>query len=100
MFRTFAVCHSNNVFLCPICHSPEIALQNGETKRVLLTSSTLYGVWDQVSISSLTDHFEMECIVGKYTVVLCISFYNFISLAKLHGFSKNYKNVDRFYETS
>ena len=34
------------------------------TKRVILCSSTLYGIWDKHSLPSITDHFEMECIVG------------------------------------
>ena len=34
-----------------------------ETKRVVLTSSTLYGVWDK-PMPQNTIHFDMEAIVG------------------------------------
>ena len=37
---------------------------DSETKRVILSDSTLYGVWDQPSLPSITDHMDIECIVG------------------------------------
>ena len=64
--RTFAICYSlTGTFMCPICQSMEPTLQPVHlTKRVILCSSTLYGIWDQQSLPTITDHFEMECIVG------------------------------------
>ena len=63
--RTFALCWTDSDFLCPICHKQEPPLQSKEfTKRVILSSSTLYGIWDQESLPTITDHLEMECIVG------------------------------------
>ena len=64
--RTFAICYSETgTFMCPICHTMEPTLQPVHlTKRVILCSSTLYGIWDQHSLPTITDHFEMECIVG------------------------------------
>ena len=64
--RTFAICYSETgTFMCPICHTMEQTLQPVHlTKRVILCSSTLYGIWDQQSLPTITDHFEMECIVG------------------------------------
>ena len=64
--RTFAICYSlTGKFMCPICHIMEPALQPVHlTKRVILCSSALYGIWDNQSLPAITDHFEMECIVG------------------------------------
>ena len=64
--RTFAICYSlTGKFMCPICHIMEPTLQPVHlTKRVILCSSTLYGIWDRQTLPTITDHFEMECIVG------------------------------------
>ena len=63
--RTFALCWTEGDFMCPICHKPEPPLQSKEiTKRVILSSSTLYGIWDQPSLPTIAEHLELECIVG------------------------------------
>ena len=64
--RRFAARNSPNLtFLCPFCKVLEPALINvRKTKRVVLTSSTLYGVWDQPKMPDNHTHFEMEAIVG------------------------------------
>ena len=50
--------------MCPICKDLEpVVNPMRETKRVLLTSSTLYGVWDK-TMPQNTIHFDMEAIVG------------------------------------
>ena len=37
-----------------------------QTKRVVFTSSTLYGVWDQPKMPDSFTNFEMEVIVGGW----------------------------------
>ena len=63
--RTFAMCWTEGDFMCPVCHKLEPPMQPKEvTKRVILTSSTLFGVWEQHSLPTITQHLEIECIVG------------------------------------
>ena len=63
--RTFAMCWTEGDFMCPVCHKLEPPMQSNEiTKRVILTSSTLFGVWDQHSLPNIAEHCEIECIVG------------------------------------
>jgi hypothetical protein len=64
--RRFAAKNSSRLlFLCPFCKVLEPALiPTMQTKRVVLTSSTLYGVWDQPKMPDNFTHFEMEAIVG------------------------------------
>ena len=51
--------------MCPFCKVLEPALiPTVQTKSVVLTSSTLYGVWDQPKMPDNFTHFEMEAIVG------------------------------------
>ena len=63
--RRFALNHGKSgTFMCPICKDLEpVVNPMRETKRVVLTSSTLYGVWDK-TMPQNTIHFDMEAIVG------------------------------------
>ena len=55
---------STDTYHCPICKKEEpIHLPETQTRRLLLTSSILYNVWDNPSLD-VTKHFEMEAIVG------------------------------------
>ena len=64
--RVFALLHAKTeTFLCPFCKVMEPAfIPIMESRRVVLTSSTLYGVWDQPLMPTDTIHFDMEAIVG------------------------------------
>ena len=64
--RKFASMNSKRLlFLCPLCKVLEQAvIPARKTIRVVLTSSTLYGVWDQPKMPDSFTHFEIEAIVG------------------------------------
>ena len=64
--RKFASMNSKRLlFMCPFCKVLEQAvIPPFKTIRVVLTSSTLYGVWDQLKMPDSYTHFEMEAIVG------------------------------------
>ena len=64
--RTFAICYTGkNTFMCPVCRVLEPVRFNEEaSRRLVLTDSTLYGVWDQAKLPANTEHFEIEAIVG------------------------------------
>ena len=64
--RVFALLHAKTeTFLCPFCKVMEPAFTPiMESRRVVLTGSTLYGVWDQPQMPTDTIHFDMEAIVG------------------------------------
>ena len=50
-------------FMCPVCKTPEpVTSPATETRKVVLADSSLYGVWDKMSPSSM--HFEIDSIVG------------------------------------
>ena len=50
--------------MCPVCHSLEPPNQPGtDSNRVILSDSTLFGVWDHPEIAKVSSHFEIECIV-------------------------------------
>lgn len=51
-------------FTCPICKREEPAeLPTNVTRRVLLSSSTLFNIWEDSNLS-VDNHFEMEAVVG------------------------------------
>ena len=64
--RSFALCYSyKDTFMCPICKIMEpVVPDKGMSRRVVLTSSTLYGIWEQPNLPPNTEHFELEAIVG------------------------------------
>ena len=63
--RSFAIGWVSGEYMCPVCQKLEPPVQpDSVTKRVILSDSTLYGVWDQPSLPSITDHMDIECIVG------------------------------------
>ena len=64
--RTFALCYTEkDTFMCPICKVLEPVIPDKNTsRRIILTSSTLYGVWEQPCLPPNTEHFELEAIVG------------------------------------
>ena len=65
--RAFAKEWTKGEHICPVCHKPESPiLEKNVSRRVILCDSTLYGVWDQKELPSISKHFEIECIVeGK-----------------------------------
>ena len=51
-------------FTCPICKKDEPAeLPTNVTRRVLLSSSTLFNIWEDSNFAA-DHHFEMEAVVG------------------------------------
>ena len=65
MQRVFSILWTDGNFMCPICQQPEPAVKSANTEhRVILSDSTLYGVWNSPDMPKISAHFEMECIVG------------------------------------
>ena len=55
---------SDMTYMCPICKSLElVVIPPSETRRIVLASSTLYGVWDHPMPSNCV-HFDIDSIVG------------------------------------
>jgi hypothetical protein len=55
---------SLGTFNCPICKTEEpVELPTNVTRRLLLSSSTLFNVWENPNLNVDT-HFEMEAVVG------------------------------------
>ena len=50
-------------YMCPICHVPEpVVVPASETRRVVVASSTLYGIWNKKTEDTV--HFDIDSIVG------------------------------------
>ena len=64
--RTFALVYAKKEnFMCPICKTLEpVRPDEKASRRVVLTTSTLYGIWDQPKLPDNLEHFEIEAIVG------------------------------------
>ena len=63
--RAFARKWTKGDFMCPVCQKLEPTIQScNTTRKVVLTDSTLYGVWNDSSLPNISEHFEIECIVG------------------------------------
>ena len=63
--RAFARKWTKGDFMCPVCQKLEPTIQScNTTKRIILTDSTLYGVWNDNSMPKKNEHLEIECIVG------------------------------------
>ena len=63
--RAFARKWTKGDFMCPVCQKLEPNIQScNTTKRIVLTDSTLYGAWNQSALPKISEHFEIECIVG------------------------------------
>ena len=51
--------------MCPVCQKIEPAVDKSiKVHRVILSDSTLYGVWDNPELPNIASHFDIECIVG------------------------------------
>ena len=51
-------------YMCPICKILEpVDIPPKETRRVVLSSSTMYGIWDQLMPAN-TVHFNIDSVVG------------------------------------
>ena len=63
--REFATKYrTTSTYHCPVCKKEEpIHLPENQTRRLILTSSILYNVWEDPNLQ-VTDHFDMEAIVG------------------------------------
>ena len=54
----------DRTYMCPICKTLEpVVIPSSETRRIVLASSTLYGVWDHPMPSNCV-HFDIDSIVG------------------------------------
>ena len=63
--RAFARKWTKGDFMCPVCQKLEPTIQScNTTRRVILSDSTLYGIWNEQSLPKKTQHIEIECIVG------------------------------------
>ena len=63
--RAFARKWTKGDFMCPVCQEFEPTIQScNTTRKVILTDSTLYGVWNNSKLPKITEHVEIECIVG------------------------------------
>ena len=55
---------SLGTFTCPVCKKEEpVELPTNVTRRVLLSSSTLFNIWEDPNLK-VEKHFEMEAVVG------------------------------------
>ena len=64
MFISPRAGQEKQTYMCPICKEPEpVRIPAGQTRRLLLCDSTLYGVWDKPKPEGLI-HFDIDCIVG------------------------------------
>ena len=55
---------NHTTYMCPICKTLEpVRIPPSDTRRIVLASSTLYGVWNQ-PLPSGTIHFDIDSIVG------------------------------------
>ena len=61
--RNFMLKHSKTGSMCPVCQTIEPPAQEPTTRRVILSDSTLFGVWDQQSLPNIASHMDIECIV-------------------------------------
>ena len=65
MQRVFSILWTKSEFMCPICQTLESAVRGkNEVHRVILSDSTLYGIWDSPQLPKVSTHFDIECIVG------------------------------------
>ena len=63
--RAFARKWTKGDFMCPVCQKLEPTIQScNTTKKLVLTDSTLYGVWNNPIMPKKSEHLEFECIVG------------------------------------
>ena len=63
--RDFALHWTNSDFMCPVCHVFESPILDKDiNRRVILSDSTLYGIWDHPNLPQFSSHFDIECIVG------------------------------------
>ena len=54
----------HTTYMCPICKTlDQVRIPTSETRRIVLASSTLNGVWNQ-PLPNGTIHFDIDCIVG------------------------------------
>ena len=64
MFLDMKVSQEGREYMCPICHLPEpVLIPASETRRVVLSDSTMYGIWTK-KVPKDTIHFDIESIVG------------------------------------
>ena len=63
--REFAMKYGSlGTFTCPICKTEEsVEVPTNVTRRVLLSSSTLFNIWEDSNLT-VDNHFEMEAVVG------------------------------------
>ena len=55
---------SVRTYMCPICKTLELlVIPSSETRRIVLSSSTMYGIWDHPMPSNMV-HFDIDSIVG------------------------------------
>ena len=81
--REFALQWTRNGFMCPICHVLEDPVREAKaTHRVILSDSTLYGIWDQPELPNICSHFDMECIVGGHIKDLTKSLRRILEVVK------------------
>ena len=63
--REFTATWSKGDHMCPICNRLESPTPPGaSSNRLILSDSTLYGVWSHPDITKNSEHFDIECIVG------------------------------------
>ena len=64
MFLDMKVKDEARTYMCPICHVPElVVVPASETRRIVLSSSTMYGIWNQQMPADIV-HFDIDSIVG------------------------------------
>ena len=61
--RQFKLKHSKTGYMCPICQKVESSTQESVIRRVILSDSNLFGIWDQQALPSISSHMDLECIV-------------------------------------
>ena len=61
--RQFMLKHSKTGSMCPVCQVIEPPAEDDMVRRVIISDSTLFGVWDQQELPKISQHLDIECIV-------------------------------------
>ena len=61
--RLFMLKHSKSGSMCPICQKVEPQVCEESVRRVIVSDSTMFGIWDQQELPNISQHMDLECIV-------------------------------------
>ena len=61
--RQFMLKHSKAGSMCPICQKVEPEVTEKTVRRVIVSDSTMFGIWNQQELPNISQHMDLECIV-------------------------------------